>query len=337
MQTRQSDEIWVRQTILSKHDILELYNECISSLQEEIQLKIENVYDPEAFILAGFLPELRNYNLLLDYLSGMSLNELIYWHNRYDAFMITNLRKHSSWWFRKISYYKRKGIEEAESLGLLLYAPELLYRSNRPITDMSIYRGPGNRTLYRNEVVNEAILLDGNKWKVIPVTRYSSGMSRGLYHPNGGSYCGTFYYHEPQSGTLLAYKTSLVAFNKLDALSKLDPSRNIIDFKKTNPLLMEHYEGKLPKDLRLTPMEYSRIKHKNYGGTISQNRYYVGKLLELYAAEDEFDQEICLLAKDQDIDLIILTHMVGSHQIVTEVLDVRDRNDSFNSLIYLLD
>lgn len=56
-----------------------------------------------------------------------------------------------------------------------------------------------------------------------------------------------------------------------------------------------------------------------------------------YALEDNFDQPICTLAKAKvkGYDIVIFTDMVGSHQILTEILDVRDRGDSFRQLAYL--
>jgi hypothetical protein len=83
-------------------------------------------------------------------------------------------------------------------------------------------------------------------------------------------------------------------------------------------------------------LEYSKITGKTHKKGLSDKKFYVGKLLELYAVEDELDQQICRLAKEQDIDIIILTNMVGSHQIVTEILDTRNREDSFKSLVYFI-
>lgn len=55
---------------------------------------------------------------------------------------------------------------------------------------------------------------------------------------------------------------------------------------------------------------------------------------ELYAKEDEYDQALCLLGKALDVDLIVLKYMIGSHQVVTEVLDTRSRDVSFQNLVF---
>ncbi|CAK7995034.1 Hypothetical protein POVR1_LOCUS552 [uncultured virus] len=68
---------------------------------------------------------------------------------------------------------------------------------------------------------------------------------------------------------------------------------------------------------------------------LSQEKRYIGEIGKMYAIEDDFDQPICKIAHAKGIDIVTLTHMVGSHQVVTEILDTRDRSDSFKSLIYL--
>ena len=67
------------------------------------------------------------------------------------------------------------------------------------------------------------------------------------------------------------------------------------------------------------------------------HKIYAGKTLGLYAIEDCLDQVICKLARKLDLDILILTDMIGSHQIVTEILDTRSRQDSFKNLVYIVD
>ena len=104
---------------------------------------------------------------------------------------------------------KREAVRSATSLALLLYAPEMVYKlSKRPKTDMSLFRMPQSRTISRDEIRNMKVKIGTEVWKVLPVTRYASGMSRGLYYDERPKdTCGTFYYYEPESTTYLAYKT----------------------------------------------------------------------------------------------------------------------------------
>lgn len=88
--------------------------------------------------------------------------------------------------------------------------------------------------------------------------------------------------------------------------------------------LEDHISGRLPSDLMMTGAEYNSVY------TSDDYKLYVGKKLGLYAVEDYLDQILCKIAKLHGYDVIILTHMVGSHQVVTEVLDTR--NDSFSHL-----
>jgi len=64
------------------------------------------------------------------------------------------------------------------------------------------------------------------------------------------------------------------------------------------------------------------------------NRDYTGRYIDLlYADEDRFDQAICLMAKHLEIDCIILTHMVGKTRLVSELLDTRDRVESYGNIV----
>ncbi len=54
----------------------------------------------------------------------------------------------------------------------------------------------------------------------------------------------------------------------------------------------------------------------------------------MYAEEDDLDQVLCRLGSLLGIDIIVLTNMIGSNQIVTEVLDTRERDVSMSSLIF---
>ena len=61
---------------------------------------------------------------------------------------------------------------------------------------------------------------------------------------------------------------------------------------------------------------------------------YAAHFWEIYGKEDVFDQSVAKMADYFGYDIVILENMVGSHQVVTEVLDCRSRVDSFASLIY---
>ncbi len=332
----------VKANILSKGDIDNLYNYCISLEDEQIDIEVKTIYNAEEFVRAGFIPYKFNIDAIVEYIMGMNLDEISFWYSSYIADEIKNLNKVIYWVFKKISRYVRDGLNLAESHGLILYAPDRLYKSMRPITNMSMFRGPGSRTISKEKIVDNSVSLDGKVWNVIPVTRYAAGMSRGLYYgdESNDGFCGTFYYKEDESTTLLAYRTSRTFFNKTHAMIELDPGWSSEDFLLATPDILKHMNGKLPKDLRLTPQEYYKLYPKQVSSdfvkSLPQLKYYAGKKLGLYAEEDNFDQNICNLASNKGIDILILTHMVGSHQIVTEVLDTRSRDNSFKSLIYVI-
>ncbi len=369
----------------SKQDIDKLYDYCIKQEDERVNIEVESLYDAIDFIRSGFIPLIKiDLDIIIDYVNGVDLGTLVFWYGLSTVKNLTNLIYFKQWQFNKLSFYIKRGVENAESYGLILYAPNKLYSSLRPITDMSIFLGPNNKSVTRTKIFNNRIILNHERWNVIPVTRYAAGMSKGLYNKETKkNFCGTFYYNEPESTTLLAYKTSRTFFNKTHAMMELDPGWDYTGMLKGTPNLFKHMNGRLPsdsrfeqdielyingeysddyghflsenmsqqlpEDLRLTPQEYyvlypekyyeqHKVRYnKAFINTLPEIKHYVGKELDLYAEEDEFDQPICILGKQLDIDIIILTHMVGSHQIVTEILDTRDRADSFNSLITIVD
>ena len=97
---------------------------------------------------------------------------------------------------------------------------------------MLLFRSVFNRTIRRADIHFNTVTLDGEDWRVLPVTRYAAGMSKGLFYetqrPEGT--CGTFYYLEPESTTYLAYKKiELRALNKTDACVSLAATRVSIE------------------------------------------------------------------------------------------------------------
>lgn len=238
-----------------------------------------------------------------------------------------------SWEYLPLELVKRRAIETCNSLWLKLRMPTLIYSSGRPITDMSIFQSPRNIVVSRKEIVSGRITPEDGVWECIPVTRYAKGMSRGLFYEETGCYCGTFYYLEKESTTFLAYSgTVLKAFNKLHAYGLLLKEytgkdqifqNHLRKFKRKYPgvyqLLKQHLEGKMSKDL----IDVDR-------------NCYIGNKVGLYGAEDDLDQPLCQLAALLGYQIVILENMVGSFQVVTEVLDVRSREDSFRSLIYTI-
>jgi len=61
----------------------------------------------------------------------------------------------------------------------------------------------------------------------------------------------------------------------------------------------------------------------------------MGRAEFLYAWEDEFDQVICRMGRLIGIDVIYLQAMMGSYQVVSELLDTRTRIACFNALLRL--
>jgi hypothetical protein len=211
-------------------------------------------------------------------------------------------------------------------------------------TDMAMFRTPGSNVGKREglEITSRfepGLLQD----KYIPVTRYANSLETGLYYKERtGNFCGTFYYVEPESDTFLFGSRIFVAETKYSAvynLVKFSKDKELIFQAKRalakysrEPFNRKWEEKKLKPDLMYTGTELHEMGAME--NEIETPPLYSGQYLSLYGAEDWFDQILCLLAKKMNIELVVLTRMVGAKQIVQEVLDARSREDSFKSLVF---
>lgn len=233
----------------------------------------------------------------------------------------------------------------------------LLYQSGRPKVDMTNllpsfkYYPPEWRSLIiphftdslfwvadcQNGIFNNTI---------IPVIRYQTGMHGYLTTPQKGSYCGTFYYYEPDSPYLLYSETTLVTTNKITACLELGLSvewiaNRLEDNSKHNIVLYYDEDGE-EYEIEYTPknvgFNVSGSKSEQWIELINQYKNNnINSLIHyqyLYALEDTFDQIICVLAHNRNINTILLKNMTGETRVVSEVLDVRSRVESYNN-IYL--
>ena len=308
------------------------------------------------------LPYNINYNEILGMIYlGYSDNEIRFWyHVDTDITIDDILRRIRVWSYISKKFIRDNLIPESKSVPILFTFPDMLYSSNRPITNMEVFQTPYSN-YYNN--INDMSFISNN---YIHVTRYSSGMSRGLYkRESTQEFCGTFYYLEPESTTLLICNY-ITMFNKFTTARYFVSnyshilSRELInDFNEKieeiisySPIILDWSEGRIRDDFKYTPTEMEQIfnpmfiyKHDKYPKSndyieplnrSNEKRFYVGNRF-LYSREDGFDQPLCLAMQELGIEVLILTHMIGSHQVVTEVLDARDRTDSFNNLWFKRD
>jgi hypothetical protein len=272
-------------SIDSHYDIEDIYNVCIEDAINQVIQPVKHVYDPMSMIKSGFMPLSNNskfYIALEDYIAGTDLETIRFWVPTMAVF-IENLKTYPIWEYRTIESYRRNGIEKSISLPLILYAPEFIYKiSKRPVTDMSLFRGPMSKKISKYDIVKSTINLDGIIWNVIPVSRYASGMSKGLFFDSGDAqkeYCGTFYYYEPESTTYLAYKTKRIFFNKYDCQLTLGDN-HLAEFD-TNKIFMAYYQGKLPRDLIMTPDQAAVILDRPKPNLSNSRPRYAGIYLGL--------------------------------------------------------
>jgi hypothetical protein len=241
--------------------------------------------------------------------------------------------------------------ESPESFPMIIngYFNKVFQESRRAKTQMQMFRTIDSKTI--NNIPEPQ--------QMIPVTRYAQGMKKGLFFSalSKKTWCGTFYYQEPESRVFLQYKKKLVAKDKREAAEMLGiRSTEQINENVFEKALRIALSKKETASLMFTPREFIDFvkKHDIQDHTTARfnymingpperlmkiqidRKYYCGRLLRFYALQDFLDQPICTAAFEQGYDIVVFTHMVGSRQIVTEVLDVRSREDSFANLHFLL-
>lgn len=144
-----------------------------------------------------------------------------------------------------------------------------------------------------------------------PVVRYGAGMNGTYLADSSESYRGTFYYFEPDSSIMLDARKVLVAPNKITACFEL------LGYKATKKVISSINNG-------IGNFRLKSMANNSYDFTIFDQA--------MYAEEDCLDQPLAIGAHEQGIDLVVLCYMTGSTRMVSEILDVRDRSLSFQSL-----
>jgi len=363
-------------------------NDMITNKTNYSIVNINFILDVKDLILNGFLPikiisNENNINSVKLIYNKFIENTILYEMNEYEMIFwtikgmepISLLIDHKMWLYCSIEGWITLSLRTGNSLPLLLYSKNDVFPSLRPKTQMLMFKQITSLKYNPNNIIihnkfNRNIIIHNEKYNCLPVSRYASGMSKGLYYneDDGDSetneYCGTFYYYEPDSNVYLIFNNYRIYKNKFDAINGLYNeyiNSNVKSSKYTKNKLQKYInisyltqnifnddiikfvekyytsEIDLPEDLILTPEEIYEIiptkLRKEILNEVSVKRY-AGVILGLYALEDSYDQIICDLANELDIDVLVLTSMAGSHQIVEEILDVRDRMTSFSCLIY---
>ena len=200
--------------------------------------------------------------------------------------------------------------------------------TNRPITKMS----------YTSNNCSE-------KGLYLPVVRY-----RSLYwRMEEQKACGTFYFYEPDSSSFLNLGNVLISANKIDAALQLETERGVpVDLSQTKSGLenLKDYvvrsardETSIFKEISYILKNEKEIKMHLFPNSTnllyeilaeSKEEIYVGK--EIVGDFDYLDRYICGLARELNYDTILLQREPGEYRAVTEIYDIRPRDESFNSI-----
>jgi len=311
---------------------------------EFVRVGLDFVFDVGIFVKHGFVPSgIINYNILEDYIAyehhPHRYKILDLWHNIGNATthdMFQDLSIHSFWTFRPPVYVQKMALEECCSFGL--EASFLYTKSKRPKTDMSMFKRDDSKTYHEKDIFCEEggkgiINVDNTLFAFFRVTRYAKGMSRGMYYGKSLPFCGTFYYLEEESDTLLLADAKTIATypNKYHAVLNWNP----IYAKQTlcrsvQPFLLQ------PQPLIFTPTQVKEFVERELDiSGIPDTPKYAAKALGLYAAEDVFDQYIYKTGRLNKKEVVYFTNMVGYRNgKVGEVFDLRPRDTSFSMLAF---
>jgi hypothetical protein len=272
------------------------------------------------------------------YLKRFDNNTLNFWFGRDHIDNINN------WYYYNFEEMDRRIEREPRSFMLFLNGRynKIFKESRRAKTMMETFRTVDSKTVKERP----------SEDTMIPITRYATGMSSGLYYNETKEthYCGTFYYYEPESTVFLKYNRMLKAKDKKEAADIL--GINLEDYESLTGFILDKLISKgenpslmfTPKELHIFLNEIEMIDSSDSFGDIKFTgkeqklppiKYYCGHVLNVYAEQDFLDQPLCRAASEQGYDVILLTHMVGSRQVVSEVLDTRPRMESFDNLYYL--
>lgn len=196
----------------------------------------------------------------------------------------------------------------------------------------------------------------------LPVLRYQS-----LYHPevNKRSYCGTFYFFDPESIVLLDLGRTAVFGSKFhalyvmnNALQKMEDCRTFLnqipysrenmirdlmsltgwqDIYKLHPdmsteqffeqIMVPYYYPILrnEEDVKVIPRIETTVLYPT-----DESKYWTQETLGA-GTHDYIDQVICRYARQLGIDTLIIQREIGEYRAVTEILDTR--SDSYSRLV----
>jgi len=335
----------------------------VETLRNNFNIEL-NLYTLRHLMYHGFVPQTKSVSEEIFehiFFRRYNVETLEYWtdHNMEDDLENdpeNDPENVTKFVYSSIDHIKAKAEVSPDSFLLLLFAPHLVYKeSKRAMTTMRQFFYSAPRYISRKE-------MSDNPNNHIRVTRYAAGMSRGLFFNDEDddeeekkTYCGTFYYQEPGSNVVLRYNKALKAIDKAEAglelasilsASSLSDSNNMKiaeDLLKLSNRLRIRFPLGIERKFMLTPVEYNKFhpspaKMDYFKDSLQLEReYYAIQHYSYYARQDELDQKICVVARALKYDVVLLTHMIGSRQIVYEVLDTRSREESFANLFIIKD
>lgn len=174
----------------------------------------------------------------------------------------------------------------------------------------------------------------------IPVVRYSNyidGTETCMYNtPDKDKiYMGTFYWVNKSSNVYLISNKTLITPNKITAYYYFTKDLNKTVYKSLESFKMFD-RTLLTEKLNVNKENFNFLMNKKIIKSMVNGTYDYSlerSKLDVYGCEENYDQELCEFAQNNNIDCIIFTYTTDDHEITHEVLDcrVKDTKNRINS------
>lgn len=278
-----------------------------------------------------------------------------------------------NWFYGSVEYMFDRAVKDNIALPLLLYAPNYTYSSLRVKTNMIKYQLPDSY-IYSDELytilatqgynfypvsryatsAESSLYFESSSDKKYCGTFYyfEADSNTWLAFKTSFTYQNKYeayldlkakiYPHFKKYYNFLTrlYKDSLNEHLENSHKETIKTPENFFEYfeKETQEIINKSrgfYTGDL--DVYQTPQEIYHNYHTELNLSrppASDRKIYIGRWLDLYADEDIYDQFLCTSAQFLGLDVLVFTSMIGTLQLVQEILDTRPRAESYLNLIF---
>lgn len=220
---------------------------------------------------------------------------------------------------------------------------QMLFANNAPVLDPSnklilfsdsiIWTRPSGAIINNVRMMLPCLSLISDPL-YIPVLRYQARSNVGLffkseYDPQ--QHCGTYYFFDPGPGIYLRSGKTLVAPDPIFAYFYLLGGNELA----LNTLIEEMLPGISDRSMIEVYKDWLRNNMNNC--LTGRELQEMEESLDIFTAQnsESVEQQLCFLSRQLGIDIVLLTYPMIWKQNKSEVIDTRNRLDSYSSLYRL--